>query len=77
MVAQIKQAAAMGNDPSAVNAVAIIQNAYEGQGYSKDQMSSEIVAAYISQEEQKSGTKTSLYRGIVSPIRLADEHLDG
>ena len=77
MVAQIKQAAAKGNDPSAVNAVAIIQNAYEGQGYSGDQMSSEIVAAYISLEEQKSGAKTSLYRGIVSPIRQGARQLIG
>jgi len=77
MVAQIKQAAAKGNDPSAVKAMAIIQNAYEGQGYSGDQMSSEIVAAYISQEAQKSGTKTSLYRGIVSPIRQGARQLIG
>ena len=77
MVAQIKQAAAKGNDPSAVKAMAIIQKAYEGQGYSGDQMSSEIVAAYISQEAQKSGTKTSLYRGIVSPIRQGARQLIG
>lgn len=77
MVAQIKQAAAKGNDPSAVNAMAVIQNAYEGQGYSGDQMSSEIVAAYISQEARKSGVKTSLYRSIVSPIRQGARQLLG
>lgn len=77
MVAQIKQAAARGNDPSAVKAMAIIQKAYEGHGYSEDQMSSEIVAAYISQEAQRSGTKTSLYRGIVSPIRQGARQLIG
>ena len=77
MVAKIKQAAAKGNDPSAVRAMAIIQNAYEGQGYSRDQISSEIVAAYISQEAQRSGVKTSLYRSIVSPIRQGARQLIG
>lgn len=74
MGAKIREAATKG-DKSAKYAVGRIDNEYQGLGLNEDQLASELAANYISAEAKKTGIGTSLYRGIVSPIRAGAKKL--
>jgi len=85
MVEKIKKAAKAGDTSAKFALRAVLgdeqnqdnKTVYQKLDHTEDQVNSEIVANYLTAEHKKSGVKTSLYRGIVSPLRVGAKKLLG
>lgn len=85
MVEKIKKAAKAGDTSAKFALRAVLgdeqnqdnKTVYQELDHTEDQVNSEIVANYLTAEHKKSGVKTSLYRGIVSPLRVGAKKLLG
>lgn len=77
MVEKIKKGAAAGDTSAQFALRSVAGGDYQSLGLTQDQANSELVANYLTAEHKKSGVKTSLYRGIVSPLRVGAKKLLG
>lgn len=75
MVEKIKKGAAAGDTSAQYAMKAVGGGDYQSLDLTQDQANSELVANYLTAEHKRSGVKTSLYRGIVSPLRVGAKKL--
>lgn len=65
---KIRTAAKSGDKSAQAALNTINQDTYQKRGLTKDQLASELTAAYISHEHNKKGVRTALYRAVVNPL---------